>query len=370
MAPLEPYQKVFVDSDFLETIHGQIACEDCHGGNPDVMDRNTAHQGVVTDPSFGQVVETCGPCHEDIVSNAEKSLHYTLAPYREKIYRRAGLKPGESNAAIDLAMQNHCITCHSSCGQCHVSRPASVEGGLVQSHFFFKKPPMETNCTSCHGSRLFKEYTGKNPDVPADVHFQKKAMQCTGCHTGHEMHAAASAGVNMDNTDNAPQCLSCHNEISEIGENAKVHQVHGGKVACQVCHAVSYKSCYGCHVGKDKRGLPYFQVERSVMNFKIGKNLHPTDRNPAAYVLVRHVPVNRNIFKYYGNNLLPDFDSLPTWKMSSPHNIQRKTPQNGACNNCHGNSELFLMKKDVDKIELKANEGVYFSHDELPKTIQ
>jgi thiosulfate/3-mercaptopyruvate sulfurtransferase len=48
----------------------------------------------------------------------------------------------------------------------------------------------------------------------------------------------------------------------------------------------------------------------------------------------------------------------PTWKYTTPHNIQRVTPQNAECNNCHGNLDLFLTEDDVLPDEVKANETV------------
>jgi hypothetical protein len=79
---------------------------------------------------------------------------------------------------------------------------------------------------------------------------------------------------------------------------------------------------------------------------------------------VRHVPVARDSFAYYGADLLPNFDALPTWKYATPHNIQRITPQNEACGGCHGNAELFLTTDDVALDERKANENVIV--EELP----
>ena len=35
MVPLEPQQKVLVSEAFLTTEHGEIGCEDCHGGDPE-----------------------------------------------------------------------------------------------------------------------------------------------------------------------------------------------------------------------------------------------------------------------------------------------------------------------------------------------
>jgi thiosulfate/3-mercaptopyruvate sulfurtransferase len=73
---------------------------------------------------------------------------------------------------------------------------------------------------------------------------------------------------------------------------------------------------------------------------------------------VRHVPIVRDSFAYYGENLLPNFDALPTWKYATPHNIQRNTPQTETCNSCHGNAEFFLTADDVLPEELEANKDV------------
>jgi hypothetical protein len=73
---------------------------------------------------------------------------------------------------------------------------------------------------------------------------------------------------------------------------------------------------------------------------------------------VRHVPITRDSFAYYGESLLPNFDALPTWKYATPHNIQRITPQNETCGSCHGNTEVFLTDGDVSADELEANQDV------------
>ena len=57
-------------------------------------------------------------------------------------------------------------------------------------------------------------------------------------------------------------------------------------------------------------------------------------------------------------NLLPEFDNLPTWKYTTPHNMQRITPQNASCNSCHGQTDLFLTENDVVAEELEANRDV------------
>lgn len=90
--------------------------------------------------------------------------------------------------------------------------------------------------------------------------------------------------------------------------------------------------------------------------FKIGRNTVPG--YPYAYVPVRHNPVDRQAFDYFGENLLPFFDEYPNWKTAAPRNIQRVTPQNRTCDSCHGNRGLFLTREDLDPADARANEQV------------
>ena len=94
------------------------------------------------------------------------------------------------------------------------------------------------------------------------------------------------------------------------------------------------------------------------MAFKIGRNPLQSEDRPWAYVPVRHVPVDPESFAYYGEDLLPNFDALPTWKYATPHNIQRNTPQTETCDACHDNAEFFLTAEDVRPEEREANKDV------------
>jgi thiosulfate/3-mercaptopyruvate sulfurtransferase len=82
---------------------------------------------------------------------------------------------------------------------------------------------------------------------------------------------------------------------------------------------------------------------------------------PAAdfnFMLVRHIPIDPELFAYYEKDVFAKFDEVPSWKRASPHNIQRKTWQAATCNHCHGNRELFLSGKDLLDYEIKANQKV------------
>ena len=376
MAPLEPYEKVLVDTDFLdedEDVHGQVSCERCHGGNPDAETMEAAHEGVIKDPTYPDATKSCGECHmdeghPDIAEKNSTNLHVSLSPFRKKIFLRANPDP-EVRKTITGAMGTHCMECHSSCGQCHVSRPQSVEGGLIEGHLFQKTPPADTNCTSCHGSRVGKEFHGENKGVPADVHHLKHRMACKACHTGDEMHGSGMDHFDRYEVANRARCESCHEFATseEPEENEKKgkslkhpsHIIHKDTVSCQVCHAVSYKNCFNCHVGKDKAGVAYFKTDPSAMDFKIGMNPKTTEDRPEKYVTVRHIPVSDKLFDFYVKDALTNAANVPTWKFATPHNIQLKTPQNETCLSCHGNNKLFLTNKDVKSWEIQANKDVF-----------
>jgi thiosulfate/3-mercaptopyruvate sulfurtransferase len=89
---------------------------------------------------------------------------------------------------------------------------------------------------------------------------------------------------------------------------------------------------------------------------------------PYKYVPLRHVPIAKDSFSYYGNDLLPNFDSLPNWVYATPHNIQRNTPQAESCNACHGNASIFLTADKVKPEEVQANQNVVV--DQVPELVE
>ena len=352
------------DEDFTATLHHQPNCIVCHGGVAEVDTKEEAHEGLVTDPSASPE-ETCESCHADVVQTSSSSLHFTLQGYKTVLQARGA---DFENPQLAEAYNNHCTGCHTTCGQCHVSRPTFTDGGLISGHTFKKVASIRDTCLACHGGRVGPEYQGKNEGVQGDVHWMKGGMPCVTCHTVADFHGDGTEYAHRYDGEETPACLDCHPEVSEGADDIRQHSLHQDTVACQVCHSAGpYKQCYGCHVGQDDKGLPYRQLEPTEMDFKIGLNPRPSQERPWNYVLLRHVPVSQDIFSYYGENLLPDFDNEPTWKYTTPHNIQRVTPQNSECNNCHGNIDLFLTEDDVLPEELDANQTVIVTEDSLPK---
>ncbi len=364
MTPLEPQKKVLISEDFLDTDHGEIECEVCHGGDPGAENKLAAHKDFDPTPSVNDPESACGDCHEEIVETAKDSLHATLSTFSTILKRRSKI---EKWPDVAKGRERHCADCHTSCGGCHVSRPSYVGKGFVDGHNFNSRPDPINQCTACHGSRIGNEYYGMRGQ--GDVHLVKYNMTCVSCHTEEEMHAAAPKGLkDRYHLEESIACADCHEDL-KYG-SVRDHEIHIDKVQCQVCHSQTYTNCYSCHTGTDPQGLPYFVNKKDTETMKIGLN---TDaKAPGAnyrYMLVRHVPVDPEVFAHYTENAFENFSSLPTWKRTSPHNIQRKTWQNANCNNCHGNRELFLSEGDLLDYEIEANRHVVVSDKRLPKPI-
>ena len=336
----------------MESTHGKLGCKTCHGGNDTANDKEAAHKGVARDPSQ-KPEQTCGSCHDKVVKNASGSLHYTQAGYMNYLKTMGA---DVNSPAVQEAFKNHCADCHTTCGQCHVSRPAYVDGGLLAGHTIKKVASLSDTCMLCHGARVGDEYRGSYDGIEGDVHWTKAGMPCITCHKSASVHGDGQTRANMYDKPETT-CLTCHATVLTDGK-VQQHALHGSKLACQVCHAAgAYKNCANCHVGKDAKGLPYRQLDPSWMEFKIGKNPAKTADRPWDYVLVRHVPTNVDLFAGYGVTLT-NATAVSGWRPTTPHNMQRKTTQNASCDSCHGNAKLFLTKDSVKPAEAEANKTV------------
>ncbi len=374
MPPLEVQDKVLVKEEFLDTVHGRVACTSCHGGTEPAKDRAEAHVGLIPNPS-AEEEPFCATCHADQVEAFRKSLHYTNNGI---VNLETGvLAPRVNPEKVDVlqvAVDNHCASCHiTTCGDCHVNRPEWSGGGFLAGHQFRKTPNPVLNCMACHGSRVQKEMLGQGPkdqfpDIVPDVHWAPLGMDCTACHTGEWFHSPSEEYARRYDNKEAPRCEDCHAGAPEFAK-VTAHQMHAMETSstllqCQVCHAQPYNNCAGCHVGKDDKGLPYFKTDRSWFDFKIGRNPDKSEDRPYDYVVVRHVPVARDTFAFYGEDLLSNYDAEPTFKYATPHTIVRVAPQAESCGSCHNNAELFLTEEDVPEDEREANREVIV--DRLP----
>ncbi|NQV14184.1 hypothetical protein HQ531_01905 [bacterium] len=381
--------RVFVGEDFFETVHGQMTCIECHGGNEDTdltkdskAEAHSSTHNFVALPS--QEADTyCGSCHPAKTESFSTSLHFTQAGYFERFSVRAGGMDLRTDSNMLAGFNQDCGKCHATCGQCHISRPYSVDGGLNSAHTFRKTPDLNNNCTACHGSRVGEEFKGSHAGeegwptgIRADVHYNT-GFRCDNCHSGHEMHGDGTQYFYryIESSSLVPKCEDCHtysDPASSSPDYNPYHATHrtgnGSKLQCQVCHSQPYKNCNGCHAKgtANEGGI----TGKSYPAFKIGVNYLKSSERDYDFAVVRHIPVSPDTYTNWNGSFdLTSFAAEPTWKYTTPHNIQLWTAQTdtsggGWCGlACHNNEDLFLHRTDVDSTyldaELQANESVF-----------
>lgn len=409
---VEQYPSVF---NVTNKVHW-VDCTTCHGGDNSVNSRALAHTDGL---GFVATVtsQKCDGCHSAIVDNSANGLHTTLGGYNTILMAR-GFDMNDLTSAARFEQQ--CTKCHTApatgtsaataCGQCHVSVPATAGGGLISGHRFNVTPSMDNNCTACHGSRVKDEYYGQNNallernkaafvegspwggdfQLAPDVH-KTVGLTCMNCHSdisqsGNEMHGIGhplpDTGDRYDLTT-VPQCSNCHGGAQDAAfAGVVMHniQAHLDTMDCQVCHALPYKNCFSCHTDVTSEGLGFFRINGedptladrrvanptvapdALMSFRAGKNPRFGEPGMKQYAVLRHVPVDHDVFQYTGANevdgIIPptdgnpdtvDMGSLSTWKYATPHTIARTTAITASCSNCHGvGYSKFWLTNPVD----------------------
>lgn len=108
-----------------------VGCEKCHGGDPGIKDGKQAHLGMLPPQDaksklhLKNLPETCGACHQGIVSSFTESKHF-------QNLKGAGIGPSCSTCHLHMASQvlytpeetaTMCSTCHNSPNKLMPLRP-------------------------------------------------------------------------------------------------------------------------------------------------------------------------------------------------------------------------------------------------------
>jgi thiosulfate/3-mercaptopyruvate sulfurtransferase len=374
-------------------VHGKIACVTCHNGidnadgSTDKEIKENAHSSdFIAKPSLA-AKEKCASCHPDVVARAVNSTHEQGWGQKSMVTLRYGLGTGPEKfdqlpEEIKHGYKSNCQSCHGTCGECHITRPAAGGGGLAKGHKFTRTPDMRKNCTTCHVSRGGHAYFGEGIGTVPDVHLTKAGFTCMNCHSKNEIHGDGNYYDQRYKNQLKPECSDCHSNLKQSND---FHKTHIEDFNCQTCHSQDYNNCGSCHIGTSE-GARY----PAHLKFKIGMNPLP-DIKPYKMVTLRQSLMARDSWDQYGVDVMPNFDVRPAYKYTTPHNIIRWTartdtsaividknsphaPCSQACHilgeNSTGvriNSQYYLFESDLTEDWQKSSTSQYAVDGKLPE---
>ncbi|MCB1032511.1 MAG: hypothetical protein KDD47_01600, partial [Acidobacteria bacterium] len=256
---------VFVDPEaFAASIHGDLACDDCH---MDLAGLEDLHEDDV------EAVD-CSFCHSEPADEYEDGIHGVLhaqgdpdAPACVDCHGKHDILPSSNPASRTFKLNTHvlCATCHragekaavrieSKVSDISASYIDSIHGrGLLRSGLL-----VSASCADCHTPH------GELPptDARSTVHPSNVAKTCGKCHFGIEevfetsVHGALfesrTESENEAGEHRLPSCADCHSShsISRTDETAFRFQVMD---QCGNCHEEESETFFDTFHGKVTR---------------------------------------------------------------------------------------------------------------------
>jgi hypothetical protein len=247
-------------------------CQRCHGGEENGQTRETAHKGLIANPSeLDQASRRCLPCHESQLFRVKRSLMATAAgEINQTRYlwgAQDGPKPGfltrrqdqfpilptftESGQLVDDLLRRRCLRCHlyspgtsrfgewraQGCAACHM--PYGLDG-LSQSRDQALHPLME---------QIRQDPTRQKRGYPLRHRFTRaiSTRQCLTCHNGHR--------IGMDYVGLAERDYhEAYRFFSPDGEKTALTYGFDPRILKQDVHCAKGLHCLDCHNTREVMG--------------------------------------------------------------------------------------------------------------------
>ncbi len=255
-----PATSVYVDgAAAARSVHGRMACVDCHTGIPAVP-----HAEVLRKPR-------CESCHGAEATAIAGSVHAQATGNGGKVGCE-GCHGVHDIAPAARTGAQYCATCHGEIvrtyrssvhgialarGDTDASKCRDCHGGVhrVKSHLDPAAPVHRANlaatCARCHADRALM--TKRKIDIPeavqlyrASVHGRSKsanAATCDDCHESHDLRPAADPASSVYRGNIPKTCGRCHAKESR----AYTLGVHGQALARGVTRTPVCTDCHGEH---------------------------------------------------------------------------------------------------------------------------
>lgn len=217
--------------DNADNVHASydIACTDCHGGDPAQIDKDAAHVNFKGKPHGKDLSELCGSCH----SNPEYMAAFRiptdqLAKYKTSHHGKKLYENDDNNVAT-------CLSCHTNKKERHLIRKVKDSASPVA------RQNLPYTCAECHANKeLMQKY-----NLPSDVFDNykksvhgKKLLEehdravpnCASCHGSHGATPPDVAHV-------SDVCGNCHSKTREYFRESPHY---GSLNECVECHSNHY----------------------------------------------------------------------------------------------------------------------------------
>ncbi|EGV50820.1 cytochrome b/b6 domain-containing protein [Candidatus Endoriftia persephone] len=234
-----------VDPDALgESVHGHLACTDCHADVEKLPHRKDGLQTV-----------DCVSCHQTIKGDWVPSKRAAwLAPEPPRVVTHTREYTLSAHADTSIANNATCATCHTA----HYVFPSDDSRA---STYRLNSPEM---CGACHEKQL-KEYRQSMHGAALKTPWKGDSATCADCHSSHqvsdmektpahrvvtencgECHAAELDGymtsphgqLAWHGNQDAPKCVDCHegHTITHVSETRSPVNPANRVKTCQKCH--------------------------------------------------------------------------------------------------------------------------------------
>ena len=272
----EELQRAFIEPDDVVSLHGRLGCVTCHGGDGQTEDKDTAHYGMIDNPShYQEAGKICLSCHHSMRTDVPE--HYIHTPHERILWgiREEVEVCSCSNCHGPVAHGEHPVGTHEGltasrdyCIHCHEEKnvpPERME--CAGCHIGPHDEAAQTDCDDCHASIELWSKIELAIHPQMELHGRHEELHCFECHiephfgevddyTCRDCHALPHETFGTE--ENCDQCHTDGGDWADIEEGAFDHteiwEYHVGvhdTVACQGCHFEGYEDtsadCGSCH---------------------------------------------------------------------------------------------------------------------------
>jgi hypothetical protein len=208
-----------IERESVVTPHGRLGCTACHGGEGEAENKETAHQGLVSDMS-AEEPEKCMICHDDLPDE--------IPGDRLRIPHGVIVERIEAGQPCDI----HCSDCHGGVG--HGFDPLSGDKHCSMSV-----------CLDCHQERQLDVQMTDCDACHLGPHDVAVSLTCNDCHTSTEVWQQVELGIHpvaLPGKHAETACFQCHQYPDFKGLNN----------VCTDCHVSGHSEwgdddCGQCH---------------------------------------------------------------------------------------------------------------------------